>query len=81
VDSNSSRLEQVEDRISEFKDKIKIRKNWRNISQTIQKLWKGHAKTYWLHQKTKPEKIMGIEGEEVQAKGICEYIYIYIYIQ
>jgi TolA-binding protein len=27
VDSNSSRLEQVEDRISEFNDKIKIRKN------------------------------------------------------
>jgi hypothetical protein len=33
-----SRLEQVEDRISEFKDKIEIKEKQRNLSQTTQEL-------------------------------------------
>jgi hypothetical protein len=54
----------VEDRISELQDKIKIKeKNGRNLSQTTQELWKEYARTQWLLQKTKPEKIMGIEKE------------------
>jgi outer membrane phospholipase A len=56
VEDHSSRLEQVEDRISELKDKIEIKeKNWRNLSQTTEELWKEYARTHWLHQKTKPE--------------------------
>jgi septation ring formation regulator EzrA len=39
VEGQSSRLEQVEDRISELKDKIHIKeKNRKNFSQTIQRL-------------------------------------------
>jgi hypothetical protein len=39
MEGYSSRLEQVEDRISEFKDKIEIKeKNRRNLSQTTQEL-------------------------------------------
>jgi hypothetical protein len=46
----------VEDRISEIKDKIELKKqNRRNISQTTQELWKEDARTQWLHQQTKPE--------------------------
>jgi hypothetical protein len=39
VEGKSSRLEQVEDRISELKDKIEIiEKNRRNLRQTTQEL-------------------------------------------
>jgi septation ring formation regulator EzrA len=39
MEGHSSRLEQVEDRISELKDKIHIKeKNRKNFSQTIQRL-------------------------------------------
>jgi chromosome segregation ATPase len=39
VESHSSRLQQVEDRISELKDKIKIKeKNRRTLSQTTKEL-------------------------------------------
>jgi hypothetical protein len=56
VEGNSNRLEQVEDRLSELKDKIEIKeKNWRNISQTTQDLWKEYVRPHWLYQKTKPE--------------------------
>jgi hypothetical protein len=39
VEGHSSRLEHVEDRISDLKDKIEIKeKNRRNLSQTTQEL-------------------------------------------
>jgi uncharacterized protein YjgD (DUF1641 family) len=39
VEGHSSRLKQVEDRISELEDKIEIKeKNGRNLSQTTHKL-------------------------------------------
>jgi hypothetical protein len=38
VESHSSRLEQVEDRISELKDKIEIKEKTRNLSKTTQEL-------------------------------------------
>jgi hypothetical protein len=38
VEGHSSRLEQVEGRISELKDKIEIKEKTRNLSQTTQKL-------------------------------------------
>jgi hypothetical protein len=39
VEGNSSKLEQVEDKISELKDKIDIKEeNRRNLSQTTQEL-------------------------------------------
>jgi hypothetical protein len=45
----------VEDRISELEDKMEIKGKTRAISQTTQDLWKEYIRTYWLHQKTKPE--------------------------
>jgi hypothetical protein len=39
VEGHTSRLEQVEDRISELKDKIEVKeKNRRNLSKTTQEL-------------------------------------------
>jgi hypothetical protein len=53
VEGHFSRLEQVEDRISELKDKIKIKsKNRRTLSQTTQG---QYARTQKLQKKTKPE--------------------------
>jgi uncharacterized protein YdcH (DUF465 family) len=41
VDGHSSKLERVEDRVSELEDKIEIKeKNRRNLSQTTQELRK-----------------------------------------
>jgi hypothetical protein len=46
----------VEDRLSDFKDKIEIKeKNRRNLSQTTEELRKEYSRTQQLHQKTKPE--------------------------
>jgi hypothetical protein len=65
VEGYSSRLQQMEERISELKDKTENKeKNWRNVSQTTQELWKEYRRTHWLHQKTKPK------NHEVQAKEI-----------
>jgi hypothetical protein len=38
VNGHSSRLEQIEDRISELKDKIEIKEKNRTLSQTTQEL-------------------------------------------
>jgi hypothetical protein len=70
-EGHSRRLEQVEDRNSEFKDKIEIQiKNRRNLSQTTQELEKSMQEL--SNSIRQPNlRIMGIEeGEEVQAKGM-----------
>jgi chromosome segregation ATPase len=61
VESHSIRLEQVEDRISEFKDKMEIKEKPEAIL----------VKELKNCEKNMQELIMGIEeGEEGQAKGI-----------
>jgi chromosome segregation ATPase len=72
VKGHSSRLEQVEDRISELKDKIEIKhkreellvEQLKNCERNIQEL---------ANSIKRPNlRIMGIEGgEEVQAKRMC----------
>jgi hypothetical protein len=55
-EGHSSRLGQVEDRISRLEDKIDFKeKNRRTLRLKTQKLWKENARTQRLHQKTKPE--------------------------
>jgi hypothetical protein len=47
VEGHSSRLEQVEERISELKDEIEIKgKTWRTVGQTTQDLRKEYARTH-----------------------------------
>jgi hypothetical protein len=56
VESHSSTLEQVEDRIWGLKDKINIKeKNRRTLRQKTQDLLKEYVRTQQFHQKTKPE--------------------------
>jgi chromosome segregation ATPase len=72
VEGHSSRLEQVEDRISELKDKIEIKKN--KTEELLAKQFKNYERN--MQELTNSIKklnlrIMGIEErEEVQAKGI-----------
>jgi chromosome segregation ATPase len=75
VEGHSSRLKQVEDRISELKDKIEIKekteeilaKQFRSCERNMQEL-SNYIKRPFL-------RIMGIEGqEEVQAKEMCNIL-------
>jgi chromosome segregation ATPase len=72
VEGHSSRLEQMEDRLSELEDKIEIKeKNRRTLSQTTQSCERNMQE---LSDSVKRPnlRIMCIEeGEEVQAKGMC----------
>jgi chromosome segregation ATPase len=72
VKGHSSRLEQVEDRISELEDKIEIKeKNRRTLSQTIKSC---ERKLQELSNSIKRPNLRIIcieEREEVQAKRIC----------
>jgi chromosome segregation ATPase len=72
IEGHSSRLEQVEDRISEFEDKMEIKgkteemlvKQIKTCERNMQELTDSIKRPNLI--------IMGIEeGEEVQAKGIC----------
>jgi chromosome segregation ATPase len=72
VEGHSSKLEQVEDRISELGDKIEIKekteemlvKQFNSCGRNMQELSDSIKRPNL--------RIMGIEeGEEVQAKGIC----------
>jgi hypothetical protein len=68
VEAYSSTLEQVEDRISEFEDKIKIKE------EILVKQLKSCEKNM-----QKPNlRIMGTEGEEVISKEICNIFIIII---
>jgi hypothetical protein len=70
VEGHSSRLEQVEDRISEFKDKTEIKEdNRRNLKQL--KSCGKNMQELSDSIKRPNLRIMDIEeGEEVQVKGI-----------
>jgi chromosome segregation ATPase len=69
VESHSSRLEQVEDRISGLKDKIDIKEKTRRVlRQKTQELQKEYTRTQQF-MKRPSLQIMGIE-EEMQAKSI-----------
>jgi U3 small nucleolar ribonucleoprotein component len=71
VEVNSSRLEQVEDRISEFKDEIEIKEKIEEILVKQLKSCEWNMQEHSYSNKRPNLRIMSIEeGEEVQAKGI-----------
>jgi hypothetical protein len=69
-ESHCSRLEE-EDRISGLENKIDVKEKKKTLRHKTQKLQKDYASTQQLHQKIKPMNHGLEEGEEVQAKGIC----------
>jgi hypothetical protein len=75
TESHSNRLEQVEDRISELEDKMEIKGKTEELLVKQLKTLKTCER--YMQELTdfikRPNlRIMGIEeGEEVQAKGIC----------
>jgi septation ring formation regulator EzrA len=71
VEGHSSRLEQVEDRISELKDKIQIKEKTEEILVKQLKSCESNMQDLSDSIKKPNMRIMGIEEEEVQAKEIC----------
>jgi hypothetical protein len=70
VAGHSSRVEQVEDRNSELKDKIKIEGKIKEVLVKQLKSCERNMQELTDFIKRPNLKIMGIEGEEVQAKRI-----------
>jgi TolA-binding protein len=72
VEGHSSRLEQVEDRISELEDKIEIKGKTEELLVKQLKTYERNIQELTNSIKRPNLTIMGTEeGEEVQAKGIC----------
>jgi TolA-binding protein len=72
VEGHYSRLEQVKDRISELEDKIEIRRKTEEILVKQLKSCERNMQELSNSIKRPNLRTKGIEeGEEVQAKGIC----------
>jgi hypothetical protein len=72
IEDHSTRIEQVEDRNSECKDNIEIKEKTGEISVKQLKSYERNMKEPSDSIKRPNLTLMGIEeGEEVQAKGIC----------
>jgi chromosome segregation ATPase len=70
VEGHSSRLEQVEGRISELKDKIEIKRKTKEILVKLLKSCERNMQELSNSIKRPNLRIMGIEErEEMQAKG------------
>jgi chromosome segregation ATPase len=71
MDGNSSRLEQVEDKISELKNEMEIKGKTEELLVKQLKTYERNMQELTDSIKRPNLRIMGIEeGEEVQAKGI-----------
>jgi hypothetical protein len=71
MEGNSSRLKQVEDRISELKGKMEIKGKIEELLVKQPKTYKRNIQDITNSIKRPNLRIMGIEeGEEVQATGI-----------
>jgi chromosome segregation ATPase len=71
MEGHSSRLEQVEDRISEFEDKMEIQGKTEELLVKQLKTCESNIQELTNSIKRPNLRIMGIEeGKEVQAKGI-----------
>jgi chromosome segregation ATPase len=70
VESHSSRLEQVEDRISELEDKMEIKGKTEELLVKQLKTCERNMQELTNSIKRPNLRIVGTEGEEVQAKGI-----------
>jgi septal ring factor EnvC (AmiA/AmiB activator) len=72
MEAHSSRLQQVEDRISELEDKMEIQGITEELLVKQLKTCERNMQELTNSIKRPNQRIMGIEeGEEVQAKGIC----------
>jgi chromosome segregation ATPase len=72
VEGHSSRLEQVEDKISELKDKIEIKEQTEEILVKQLKSYETNMQQFSNSIKRPSLRIIGIEArEDVQAKRIC----------
>jgi Mg2+ and Co2+ transporter CorA len=69
VDGHYNRLEQQEDRITEFEDKIEVKEKTELLVQQLKSCEKSMQELSDSIKRPN-SKIMGIEEEEVQAKGI-----------
>jgi chromosome segregation ATPase len=71
VEGHSSKLEQVEDRLSELEDKMEIKGKTEELLVKQLKICERNMQELTNSIKRPNPRIMGIEeGEEVQAKGI-----------
>jgi chromosome segregation ATPase len=72
MEGHSSRLEQVEDRISELEDKMEIQRKTEELLVKQHKTCERNMQEFTNSIRRPNLRIMVIEeGEEVQAKGIC----------
>jgi chromosome segregation ATPase len=72
MEGHSSRLEQVEDRISELEDEVEIKGKTKELLVRQLKTCERNVQELTDSIKRPNLRIMGIEeGEQVQAKGIC----------
>jgi chromosome segregation ATPase len=72
MEGHSSRLKQAEDRISELEDKMEIKGKIGELLDKQRKTCEGNMQELTDSIKRPNLRIMDIEeGEEVQAKGIC----------
>jgi chromosome segregation ATPase len=69
MEDHSSRLEQVEDRISELEDKMEIKGKTEALLVKQLKTCKRNMQELTDSIKRSNLRILGIQGEEVQAKG------------
>jgi TolA-binding protein len=72
MEDHSSKLEQVEDRISELEDKMEIKGKTEELLVKQLKTYERNMQELTNSIKTPNLRTMGTEeGEEVQAKGTC----------
>jgi chromosome segregation ATPase len=70
MEGHSSRLEQAEDRVSELEDKMEIKGKTKELLVRQLKTYERNMQELTDSIKRPNQRIMGIEEEEVQAKGI-----------
>jgi septal ring factor EnvC (AmiA/AmiB activator) len=72
MESHSSRIEQTEDRISELEDEMEIKGKIEELLLKQLKTCERNMQELTASIKRPNLRIMGIEeGEEMQAKGMC----------
>jgi chromosome segregation ATPase len=70
MEYHSSRIEQIEDRISELEDEMAIKGKAEELLVKQLKTYKNNMQELTDFIKRPNLRIMGIEGEEVKAKGM-----------
>jgi chromosome segregation ATPase len=71
MEGHSSRIEQTQDRISELEDEMVIKGKTKELFIKQLKTYEKNMEELTDSIKKPNLRIMSIEGEEVQAKGMC----------